>query len=128
MKHTIRWVLVTVLASAVFSCITYNIAYRKAFLSGQVHMIHLNSQVTSHLLGGALREIRSGDMAGATRLLETFYFGAAENFFHAPGTANETEAKKLAKELVQYRSTYRTNSADWDVIEQKLEKELANVK
>ena len=128
MKYTIPCILVTVLASAACSVTAYKIAYRKAYLSGQVDHIHMDSKVTSFVLGDALRKIRSGDNAGAMRSLETYYFGAAENFFHQPGTATETEAKKLAKELVQYRHAYRTNSADWDPFEQKLEMELASVK
>jgi hypothetical protein len=42
-----------------------------------------------------------------------------------PGPA---EAKVLAQELSQYRTTYRTNSADWSDMERKLAAELAKVK
>jgi len=128
MKKTIYWILVTVLVSAACSSIAYKLAYQKAYLTGEVDHIHMQSRVTSFVLGDALRKLRSGDNVGAIRSLEPFYFGTAENFFHEPGAANETEAKTLAKELVQYRRAYRTNSADWDQFEQKLEKQLASVK
>jgi len=128
MKHTIRWLAVTVLASAVCSFITYKIPYPKAYLSGAVDHIHEGSKVTSFLLGSTLRELRSGDGAGATSSLERLYFHTAENFFHDPRAASEHDAKRLAEELVQYRSVYRTNSADWDTFEQKLEKQLAAMK
>jgi hypothetical protein len=134
MKHMIRLALVTALASVVCSCIAYRVASRNAFKrgyetgfnGGRVDMIAVETRGTSVVLGDALRKIRSGDTAEATHELEDLYFASAESFFHL-GTTNET-AKMLAREVVQYRGAYRTNSADWDVIERKLEVELTRVR
>ena len=125
MKQIIRWILVSVAACAICSLVTYRIAYRRAYLSGQVNMIHQNSKVTSLVTLGALQKLRAGDIPGGTRLLETFCFGQSEVFYHDP---TYSDGKELARGLLQYRASYRTNSADWDVTERKLEVQLANVK
>ena len=75
----------------------------------------------------ALQKLRAGDIPRATRSIETFCFATAEVFYH-DSTLGDGEAKTLAQELLQYRAIYRTNSADWDVTERKLEVQLANVK
>ena len=120
MKQIIRWTLVSVVACAICSLVTYRIAYRRAYLSGQVDMIHQNSKVTSLVTLGALQKLRAGDIPGGTRLLETFCFGSAENFYHDP---TYSDGKELAPGLLQYRAAYRTNS-----LERKLEVQLAKVK
>jgi hypothetical protein len=125
MKQIIRWILVSVVACAICSLVTYRIAYRRAYLNGQVNMIHQNSKVTSLVTLGALQKLRAGDIPGGTRLLETFCFGESEVFYHDP---TYSDGKELAPGLLQYRATYRTNSADWDTMERKLEVQLANVK
>jgi hypothetical protein len=121
MKQTIRWILVSVVACAICSLVTY----RRAYLSGEVNMIHQNSKVTSLVTLDALQKLRVGDIPGGTRLLEAFCFGQSEVFYHDP---TYSDGKELAPGLLQYRATYRTNSADWDIMERKLEARLANVK
>src|SRR5215831_5448655 len=105
--------------------ITYRITYRKAYLSGQVDMIHQNSKVTSLVTLGALQKLRSGDIPGGTCLLEMFCFGQSEVFYHDP---TYSDGKELAPELLQYRAAYRTNRAEWSDMELKLEVQLANAK
>jgi hypothetical protein len=125
MKQIIRWILVSVVACAICSLVIYRIAYRRAFLSGQVNMIHQNSKVTSFITLGALQKLRTGDIPGGTRLLETFCFGQSEVFYHDP---TYRDGKELAQGLLQYRATYRTNSAEWSDMERKLEVQLAKYK
>jgi hypothetical protein len=61
--------------------------------------------------------------------MEKFCFGSAEIAYKDPQPPPYDQlAKNLARELVKYRATYRTNSADWDVLERKLEAELARLK
>jgi hypothetical protein len=121
----VRWILVLVVACAICSLVTYRIAYRRAYLSGEVNMIHQNSKVTSLVTLGALQKLRVGDIPGGTRLLEKFCFGQSEVFYHDP---TYSDGKELAPGLLQYRAVYRTNSAEWDDTERKLEVQLANVK
>ena len=125
MKRIICWILVSVVACAVCSLVTYQITYRKAYLSGQVDMIHQNSKWTSLITLGALQKLRAGDIPGGTGLLETFCFGAAENFYHDP---TYSDGKELALMLLKYRAAYRTNSAEWSDMERKLELQLAKAK
>jgi hypothetical protein len=125
MKQIIRWILVSVVACAICSLVTYRIAYRRAYLSGQVEMIHQNSKVTSLVTLGALQNLRAGDIQGGTRSLETFCFSSAENFYHDP---TYSDGKELAQALLRYRAAYRTNSAEWSEMERMLEVQMAKVK
>jgi hypothetical protein len=129
MKYTIRWILVSVVACAVSSLVTYRVAYHSGYWRGQVDAFHQNSGVTSLVTLGALQKIRAGDIPSATHLMETVCFGSAEVYYHAP-TNNVWNGvtTTLTPGLLKYRAAYRTNSADWDVMEQKLEVELASVK
>jgi hypothetical protein len=125
MKSSIRWILFSAVACAICSLTTYRITYQKAYLSGQVQMIHLNSMATSMVTLGALQKFRAGDIPGGTSLLETLCFGAAENFYHDD---RYTDGKELKPALLEYRAAYRTNRAEWSEIEQKLELQLAKVR
>jgi hypothetical protein len=124
MKQIIRWILVLVVACAICSLVTYRIAYH----SGQVNMMDTTSMATSFITLGSLQKLRAGDIPGATRLLETFCFGQSEVFFHGRTDYSDSEHEMLAQMLLQYRAAYRTNSADWDVSERKLEVILAGEK
>ena len=124
MKQTIRWVLVLAAACVVCSMVTYRIAYH----SGQVNMIDVTSMATSNITLGTLQKLRANDIPGATRLLEAFCFGESEVFFHGRTDYSDSGHELLAQELLQYRAAYRTNSADWDASEQKLEVVLAGEK
>ena len=91
-------------------------------------MIDVTSMATSNITLGALQKLRANDISGATRLLEEFCFGESEVFFHGRTDYNDSGHEMLAQELLQYRATYRTNSADWDASERKLEVVLAGEK
>lgn len=128
MKQTICWILVSIVACALCSLVTYRITYRKAFHNGQIDMIDTQSMATSNITLGALQKLRAGNISGATRLMEIFCFGEAEVYFHGRTDYTDSEHEMLAQMLLQYRANYRTNSADWDTSEQKLEVVLAGVK
>jgi hypothetical protein len=128
MKNTIRWILVSVVACAVCSLVTYRITYRSAYHSGQVNMIDTQTSATSSITLGALHKLRTGDIPGATRLLESFSFGQAEVFYHGRTDYSDSGHEMLAQMLLQYRANYRTNSTDWDVFERKLDVVLVGIK
>jgi hypothetical protein len=61
--------------------------------------------------------------------MESLCFAAAAIAYKDPQAPPlDVMAKDLARELVKYRATYRTNSADWDAMERKLEVGLAKLK
>lgn len=129
MKQTARLILVLVAACVICSLVTFRIAYHHGYWRGQVDAFHQNSGVTSLVTLGALQKIRAGDIPDATHLMETLCFGSAEVYYHAPTNNSWNGATTtLTPELLKYRAVYRTNSADWDASERKLEVELANVK
>jgi hypothetical protein len=149
MNQTIRWILVSGVACAIGSVLTYQIAYHRGYdggyRSGVICGIRQGSlgQTTGFL--AALQHLRAGDIPRATRFMETVCFTSAQTFYKdptpSPGEASEwgraqglsrwpnaAVVKQLAKGLSEYRATYRTNSADWDAMERKLEVLLAKQK
>ena len=129
MKQTLLWIIASVTACVICSLATYRIVHRHSYLNGQVDAFHQNSGVTSLVTLGALQKIRAGDIPGATKLMETVCFGAAEVYYHDPtNKVWNGVTTTLTPELLKYRAAYRTNSADWDVLERKLEVELASIK
>jgi hypothetical protein len=149
MKQTIRWILVSVMAGAIGVLATYRVAYHRGyesgFRNGVVRDIQLHSWSQTMISLGALQQLRAGDVPGATRVIEKVCFGSAQIFYKEPpldpakvsdwGRANGMAsnpmpevARELTQGLVQYRVAYRTNSADWDDMERKLEVQLAKVK
>jgi hypothetical protein len=149
MNQTIRWILVSVVACAIGSVLTYQIAYHRGYdggyRSGVICGIRQGSFGQSIGFLAALQQLRAGDIQRATRFMETVCFTSAQTFYKDPtpgaGEASQwgraqglsrfpgsAEAKALAQELLKYRAAYRTNSADWDNMERKLEVQLARVK
>ena len=149
MKHTMRWILFSVVACAICSVVTYPIGhhrgYESGYRSGVICGIRQGSLGQSIGFLGALQQLRAGDVQRATRFMETACFTSAQTFYKAPapspGEASQwgraqglsrypgpAEAKALAQELLKYRAAYRTNNADWDNMERKLEVQLAKVK
>jgi hypothetical protein len=128
MKQTFSWIFILVVACVICSLVTYRMVYRSAYHDGQVNMIDSQSSAISSITVGALHKIRTGDIPGATRLLESLSFGQAEVFYHGRTDYSDSGHELLAQMLLQYRATYRTNSADWDVFERKLDVVLADIK
>jgi hypothetical protein len=148
MKQTVSWILVSLVGCAICSLVTYRIAHHHGYESGYkngvvsaIKEVHFAQSLSSF---GALQKLRAGDAPGATRAIEKTCFASAHIFFKDPhpsardisdwgrsvGWDRVTDApatKEFAAELVKYRATYRTNSADWDTMEQKLAVELTKV-
>src|SRR5580693_8171111 len=100
MKQTFGWILVLVVACAICSLVTYRIAYRSAYHSGQVSMIDTQTGATSLITLGALHKLRADDIPGATRLLESFCFGQAEVFYHGRTDYSDSGHELLAQMLL----------------------------
>jgi len=148
MNQAIRWIQASMVACAICSLATYRISYHRGFKSG--YRNGLDTAIGECRFGQSagtlevLQRLRAGDIPQATRMLETSCFDSAHIFYEKPAPIGEAsqwvsaqillwypgpaEARALAQGLSQYRGTYRTNSADWDVMERKLVVELANVK
>jgi hypothetical protein len=67
------------------------------------------------------------DIPRATRSMETECFASAKIYFNNPTLGSNSDTA-LAKDLAMYRAAYRTNSADWNDWERKLEVQLAKIK
>ena len=129
MKQAIRWILASVMACAIGALVSYRIAYHRGHRSGEISAIERGYLVQSCGFFAALQSVRAGDITGAARQMEKFCFDSAEIAFKDPQPPPYDQmAKQLARELLKYRATYRTNSADWDAMERKLEVELTKVK
>lgn len=72
---------------------------------------------------GALQRIRTGDVDGGARRIESLCFSAA-NTVYSGRPASEFVAKTFLDDFRQYRQTYRSKTADWTVAEQNLERKL----
>ena len=149
MKQTIRWILVAAVACVLCSLVTYRIAHHRGYESGYrngvIRQIHMANWAQSFICLGALQQLRAGDVPGVTRVMETMCFGSAQIFYKEPsldpakvsdwGRAcgmdrhpSREMARELTQGLLKYRGAYRTNSADWDDMERKLEVQLAKLK
>jgi Tfp pilus assembly protein PilF len=73
----------------------------------------------------ALKRLKAGDVAEATRSLERRCFADAAGVLSDTGWRVEAYQKMGVPSLIAYRESYRTNQADWTPTEQKLEKLLA---
>lgn len=72
---------------------------------------------------GALQQIRAGDVEGGARRIESLCFSAA-NTVYSDRPAGEAVAKTFLDSLRRYRQTYRSNRAEWTIMEQNLERKL----
>ena len=75
----------------------------------------------------SLQKIRAGDVEAGTKRLESSCFAAADTVY-AGRPETEFIAKSFLTDFRQYRQTYRTNTADWSIMEQNLERKLADWK
>ena len=123
MKRTliIGLILVAIICMAAWA--SYSIGYQR----GLDFMVVLDQKRIFVFTLRPLQEIRAGEIEAATLHLETNCFAAADNVYDGR-QANRIVADAFADPLRHYRQTYRTNSADWSVTEQNLEKMLATWK
>ena len=147
MKQTVRWILVSVVACAICSLVTYRIAYHRGYEGGYkngtvdaIGRCHFGQSVA---FLAALQKL-GHDIPRATRQMETACLDSAHIFYRNPTPAGEVvqwgraqglatypdaaTAKEVAQELMKYRAAYRTNNADWDDMERKLAVELEKVR
>jgi len=138
-------VVVSAIASAVMYRIAYHRGYELGYRKGVVREIQMANFSHSLISLGALQQLRSGDVAGGTRLIEMVCFGSAQIFYKDP-VPNPAEVsdwarqqgmdrnplpevtRELTQGLLSYRARYRTNSVEWDNMERKLEIQLAKMK
>ena len=127
MKHPVRWLVVLVVTGVLCSVVTYRIAWHRGYAKGLDQ--GLGNAYFTESMGtcNALWLLRAGDVAGGTRQLETECFASAKIYYNNP-TLDPDSTRALAKDLSVYRAAYRTNSAEWDKWEQKLEPQLAKIK
>lgn len=71
----------------------------------------------------ALQKIRAGDVEGGTHRIESLCFSAA-NTVYSDRPAGEFVAKAFLDDFRHYRQSYPSNSAEWTVAEQSLERRL----
>ena len=111
------------------SVVTYQKAYHRGYRTAEVNATERGYLVQSCGFFAALQSVRAGEIAGATRQMEEFCFDSAEIALKDPQPPPYDQmAKNLARELLKYRATYRTNSADWDAMERKLQVQLTKAK
>jgi len=123
MKRTIIIGLVLVAIICGVAWASYSIGYQR----GLDFMLVLDQKRIFVVTIRPLQEIRSGEIEAATLHLETNCFAAAD-YVYDGRAANRIVADVFADALWHYRQTYRTNSADWSVTEQDLERELSSWK
>jgi hypothetical protein len=149
MKLSIGWILVLVAACAGSSLVTYQTGHHRGYESGYKNAslagIQRGNFFQSVAALAALQKLRTNDVAGTTRFLEEVCFNSAEVFYKQPAlnpaevsdwgrarglatNPGDATAKEFARQLVKYRSVYRTNSADWTDLERKLAVQLTTWK
>lgn len=130
MKQTTRWMLVLMLAcifcSAVTSSLTYHRGYKNGYWKGFDSGLADGSFSESLGFLNSLQIVRTGDIPRATRYMETECFASAKIYYNNPKP--DLGKVELAKALSEYRAEYRTNNADWDDWERKLEIQLSKIK
>ena len=69
----------------------------------------------------SLEKLRAGDIAAATRTLESQCFASAAGVLSEAGWRSDAVRKIMTPSLTRYRQTYRTNRAEWTPTEERLE-------
>jgi hypothetical protein len=114
-------VLVAIICAVAWT--SYSVGYRR----GLDFMLVLDQKRVFFVTFDALRKIRAGEVEAGTRCLETNCFAAADNVY-AGQQESQIVADAFIEDFRHYRQTYRTNSAEWSVTEQDVERKLANWK
>jgi hypothetical protein len=78
----------------------------------------------------ALEKIQAGDIASGTKSVEALCFSSANtvygDFVFQHDFPGQFVGKSMIDDLLRYRQTYRTNSAEWTPMERSLEMHLAS--
>jgi hypothetical protein len=72
----------------------------------------------------AAQELRRGETNNALSTIENHCFATAAGLLDKSNPPKDQILTSLLHELKDYRRQFRTNSADWSVMEQRLEKHL----
>jgi hypothetical protein len=75
---------------------------------------------------GALDKLRAGDTNDGIRKIESLCFASAIVVYSDPTYRDSHVSLLYAPDLIQYRSKYRSNHAEWTPAETKLETILAD--
>jgi hypothetical protein len=103
--------------------ITATVAYRAGF--ARAKQLQKGTFVLSL---GALQALRVSQTVEATKKLETLCFSTADMLYSDAAYRDQTVTRMFAPELIQYRTTYRTNRSEWTPAEEQLERHLAQWK
>jgi hypothetical protein len=114
-------VLVIIVLAAIWAA--YSVGHRRGFELGLI----LEQKGAFVATFDSLQKIRAGDIEAGTKRLESSCFAAADTVY-AGRPETEFIAKSFLTDFRHYRRTYRTNSADWSIMEQNLERKLADWK
>lgn len=101
----------------------YSIGHRRGFELGLV----LEQKGIFVGTFDALQKIRSGAVGAGTQRIESLCFRAADTVY-AGRPETRSVAETFFDDFRHYRQTYRTNSADWSITEQNLERKLTDWK
>ena len=110
-------VLIAIICSAVWAA--YSIGYRRGFDRALV----LDQKGVFVGTFDALQKIRAGQIEAGTQRIEGSCFAAA-NSVYAGHSDCQFVASTFLKEFRLYRQAYRTNVAEWSIVEQTLERKL----
>jgi hypothetical protein len=107
----------------IIGCAAVWAAYSTGYRSGFDRALILQNGVFVETFG-ALQKIRAGDVEARTRRIETLCFSAGITVYGGR-TESEFVAKTFFDDFTKYRRRNRSNSAEWTVAEQRLDRELA---
>ena len=119
MKRTITTCTAVLVVACAAAWAAYSIGYRRGFDQA---LVLQNGTFISTL--DAMQKIRTNDVGGGTRSIERLCFSAA-NVVYGDRPAGKVVAGQFLDEFKRYRQTYRSNTSEWTVAEQVLEKKLA---
>jgi len=108
-------------------CGTYFVGYQRGY--HQALILQIGTFIGTL---DALDKVRTGDVAGGTKSIESLCFSSANiiygDYVFRHDFPGHFTGASMIDDLKHYRQTYRTNSAEWTPMERSLEKNLASWK
>src|SRR5688572_20861437 len=108
MKRTVLSIVILIVACAICSLVTYRLSYTAGF--ARAKELQKGTFVGTM---DALGKLRAGDIAEGTRRVENLCFSSAISLYDDPAYRDQFVTKTFAPELIQYRSSFRTNRTEW---------------
>jgi predicted small secreted protein len=149
MKRTIIVIIILVACCSACSLVAYRAGFGRAvqllgsdgdvYLTSGTGELHVqNGSVTNSPTGspdqakavwkaafvmsmGALDKLRAGDTSDGIRKIESLCFASAFVVYSDPAYHDSNVSLLYAPDLIQYRSQYRSNRAEWTPAETNLE-------